>query len=293
MARTATFYPDDAVTLSIAAQRATYDRLCAAFDSGRPDGLTVIDEAIGAVPCRRYSPDAQPTATILYFHGGGFVLGGLESHDSICAEFADRTGFAVVSVDYPLAPEHPFPADFNAAVAVFDALVGLLDHAIILSGDSAGGNLAAALAQHVRGHSSVAGQLLIYPGLGGDWSLPSYQEHADAPGLTTRDMKAYMDLRVDGGAQPLTPDYAPLKGHDFSGLPPTVVISAECDPLASDGDDYVRKIQAAGGAAIWQNETGLIHGFLRARHMSQKARDSFERMIQSLIALRHGQLPTF
>jgi acetyl esterase len=287
------YYPPDAVDLSIADQRRVYDRMCTAFDQGRPEGVSVSDTAFGSVPCRVFTPAGTPNGTMFFCHGGGFVVGGLDSHDSICAEFCDSADLRVVAVDYRMSPEHPHPDDFNDAWAAFEAVAAAFDGPIVLCGDSAGGNLAAAVAHHSRGRldGRITGQLLIYPGLGGDWSKGSYVEHAEAPGLTTRDMEFYMNIRSSGQDKTGDATYAPLHDTDFSGLPATVVITAQCDPLSSDGEDYRDAVNAAGGQAIWIEEAGLVHAYLRARVMSQKAGDSFARMITSLKSLNKGALP--
>lgn len=290
--RVAEFYPPDATSLSIAEQRATYDRMCAAFDAPRPEGVVVTDRAISGVNCRIYDVKGA-RGTVLYCHGGGFILGSLDSHDSICAELCAGAGMRLVAVDYRLSPEHPFPQDLDDALSVFDALTSDAGQRIVLAGDSAGGNLVAAVAHARRGHPALAGQLLIYPGLGGAHTLPSYVNHSDAPGLSTRDMAFYQEMRSGGRDVSGDAAFAPLRDHDFSGLPPTVVITAECDPLSSDGEAYVARLSAAGVAAIWREEPGLVHAYLRARHVSARAGASFGRMIQSLRALGDGQLPVF
>ena len=288
LARCDALYPPDAIDLDIAGQRRVYDTMCADFDVGRPDGLEIADERYGDVPCRRYEP-ANAAGTVVYYHGGGFVVGGLDSHDSITAEIAANTGLRVVAVDYPLAPEHIYPADITASLAAYDAIAAQFDGPTLLCGDSAGGNLAAAVSGARRGAAQRPdGQVLIYPGLGGDWSLPSYSEHANAPQLTAKDIEFYMTVRP-GGPPPVGDAlYAPLHDTDFSGLPQTLVITAECDPLASDGDAYVHAIRAAGGQAEWVNEAGLVHGYLRARVMSQKAAASFARICAALRDMAQG-----
>lgn len=291
LARCDALYPPDAVDLDIAGQRRVYDDMCADFDIGRPDRVAVTDEPHGGVPCRRY--ECGPSdATIVYYHGGGFVVGGLDSHDSICAEFCDRTGLRLVSVDYPLAPEYGYPEDFNAALKAFRAIAAAFPGPLVIAGDSAGGNLAAAISHATRRQTPrPAGQLLIYPALGGDHGLPSYTEHAEAPQLNAKDIAFYTTLRPGGEPPVGDPQFAPLQDTDFTDLPPTLCISAECDPIASDSGAYVQTITRAGGTARWINEAGLVHGYLRARTMSRKAADSFTRMCTGLSALAQGQLP--
>jgi acetyl esterase len=294
----ARYYPDDAVGLSITEQRALYNKMCVAFDQGRPSNITVEDLPFGGVPCRVYSPTDTSylaTATVFFCHGGGFVVGGLDSHDSVCAEFCAITGLRVIAVDYRLSPEHPHPDDFDDALAAFEAVCVAFEGAIVMCGDSAGGNLVAAVTHHARGRidGRITGQLLIYPGLGGDQSKGSYITHAQAPGLTKQDMEFYMNIRSAGQDKYGDPTYAPLHDKDFTNLPATVIITAECDPLSDDGKDYRDAMLAAGGEAIWINETGLVHAYLRARVISSKAGASFGRMTQSLSALAKSELPKF
>lgn len=292
IARSATFYPPDAVSLTIEDQRAVYDRMCAAFHAGHPDGVTAADVSYGAVPCRVYEVATPATATVLYLHGGGFVVGGLHSHDDVCAEICARTGFRVVSVDYALAPEHVFPACYNDASASYAAVREAFSGPILPAGDSAGAKLAAAVVHAARTDERIIGQVLIYPGLGGDQSKGSYVEHAHAPELTAADLALYETVRSGGATPPEgDPRYAPLHDTDFTGLPPTVILTAECDPLASDGESYRDVIRTAGGRAAWINGKGLVHGCLRARHCSTRAGVFFDQIIDAVDALGRGRWP--
>ncbi len=286
-------YPPGVVDMDIAGQRAVYDDMCKVFYQGRPEGVQVWDEPHGGVPCRRYETGASET-TVMYYHGGGFVVGGLDSHDDVCAEICARTGYRVISVDYGLAPEVVFPGCFKDAWAAFEAVSRGFDGPIVLCGDSAGGNLAAAVAHQGRASQPgrIIGQVLIYPGLGGDWGMESYVTHANAPHLTTADMKFYMNVRT-GGAAPPKGDarYAPLQDHDFAGLPPTLCVTAECDPLASDGGAYRDALRAAGGQTHWSNVAGMVHGCLRARAMSTRAAGFFDEVVRGVKALGRGDWP--
>jgi acetyl esterase len=286
-------YPPDAVTLSVADQRRVYDDMCAVFYEGRPDGVTVTDAPFGGLPCRRYET-GQSAVTVVYYHGGGFVVGSLDSHDDVCAEICARTGYRVVSVDYGLAPEVVFPASFDGAWSAFVAITKAFDGDILLCGDSAGGNLAAAMAHHARGRvdGRVRGQVLIYPGLGGDHGQGSYVEHANAPQLTVADMAFYHRVRTGGEEPPKgDPRFAPLQDHDFCGLPPTVLVTAQCDPLSSDGGAYRDALLGAGGKAVWFEEAGLVHACLRARACSARAKRFFDRVVDAVAALGQGQWP--
>jgi acetyl esterase len=284
IARTNACYPEDTARRSIAEQRAIYDAMARSFHRGYPPGITAHDETLGGVPCRIY-PGARPS--VVYLHGGGFVVGGLHSHDDICAEIRARTGFRVVSVDYRLAPEHLHPAAFEDALAVARAVAD--QGAFLLVGDSAGGNLAAAVAHALRRETPPLGQVLIYAGLGGSLKSGSYLAHANAPMLSTQEVAFYQGIRHKGGAAPgHDPTAAPLQDVDFAGLPHTIAFSAQCDPVADDGRSYCAKITAAGGQAIWHLEEGLIHGYLRARASVPRAAESFERILTAISTLGAG-----
>ena len=271
-------YPPDTAQRSIADQRAIYDARCRQFHAGRPADITVTDLPISGVPCRRY---AGRDPVVIYLHGGGFVVGGLDSHDDVCAELCAATGLTVLAVDYRLCPEHPHPAAYHDALAVAQATPG----PILLVGDSAGAALAASVAAHLR-HPRLLGQVLIYPGLGGDG--PSHQTHAHAPMLSAADVAFYAQIR--GAAANDATAYA-LQAQEFTNLPPTLALAAECDPLADDAHDYAQRITAAGGRAHALTETGLVHGYLRARHSVPRARASFDRITATLTAFAQGHWP--
>jgi acetyl esterase len=286
--RTAESYPDEAVDLSIEDQRKVYDTMCQDFRQPRPEGVKVQDLSANGVPVRLYTA-GQPTRTVVYFHGGGFVVGGLDSHDDVCAEICAQTGYRIVAVDYRLCPENVHPAQFQDCWTATNWAAEEFGDPMILAGDSAGGNLAASVAHHARGRlENILGQVLIYPGLGGDTSKGSYIEHAHAPLLTLEDIKFYETVRCGGPAPSGDPTFAPLQDTDFSSLPPTVAITADCDPLRDDGSDYCAAIQSAGGRAEWINEPGLVHGYLRARTSVKRAADSFERISIAIEALGQG-----
>jgi acetyl esterase len=279
-------YPPDAASRSIAEQRLFYDQMCRSFHKGYPPGVTAQDRMIGGVPCRIF---AGATPAIVYFHGGGFVVGSLDSHDDICAELRGTTGLTVVAADYRLSPEHLHPAAFEDACAVARALGQ--DGPILLAGDSAGANLAAATSHALRDEVALLGQVLMYPGLGGDLNSGSYLAHANAPMLTRDDVLYYRDIRhghppPDGDAT-----VAPLQDGDFTRLPPTVTFGAECDPLCDDAASYAAAITAAGGRAKCFVEPGLVHGYLRARHTVPRAKASFARITDALTALARREWP--
>jgi acetyl esterase len=293
--RTNAYYPPDTIDYTIVQQREIYDRMCREFFAGYPEGVSAETTAITApahdVPIRIYRLAGKaPEAVVLYFHGGGFILGGLDSHDDVCAELCGRTGCDVVSVDYRLAPEHRHPAAFDDAMAAFEWATAKYSQPIVLAGDSAGGNIAAAVSHATRGHKRrPVGQVLVYPGLGGDRLRGSYVVHAEAPMLTMRDLEFYKDIRTGGEDRTGDITLSPLADADFANLPPTVVVTAECDPLSSDGEAYGERIVAAGGKAFWHEEPGLVHGYLRARHTVGRARASFTRIVDAVAALGRGE----
>jgi acetyl esterase len=293
--KTNSYYPPDTVDCTIAERRAIYDRMCRGFHAGYPEEVTAETTAIDAgdrqIPIRVYRHAApESDALVLYFHGGGFILGDLESHDDVCAELCGRTGYEVVSVDYRLAPEHLHPAAFDDALAAFEWAIRRDERPVLLAGDSAGGNLAAAVSHATRGHQRrPTGQVLIYPVLGGNTRKGSRIEHAEAPMLTMRDILFYQEIQTGGADVVGDITYAPLADADFANLPPTVVVSAECDPLSSDGRDYCERIAADGGKCVWFNEEGLVHGYLRARNSAGRARTSFTRIVEAVKTLGQGE----
>jgi acetyl esterase len=284
--KTESHYPPDADRLDIAGQRRVYDRMCAAFHAGRPAGVTVQDSLQGHIPLRHYRCQSAAPVEVLYLHGGGFVLGGLDSHDDICAEICAATGFDVTAVDYRLSPEHPFPQDIDDALAAARAL----RKPFVLVGDSAGGTLCATVAAEFS--PAPLGQVLIYPSLGPATPTSSMADHAHAPMLTAKDSVCSAKIRAAGNARTRNdPRFSPLCAPSFAGVPPTVVISAECDPLADDAALYAAAINTVGGRAVHIREVGLVHGYLRARHSVDRARASFARIIAAISALGRGVWP--
>ncbi len=288
LATCAAFYPDDAVEASIGQQRQWYDALCAHFDRPLPAGMVTEDRKVeGRIPVRRYRPADVRTDTVLYYiHGGGFVVGSLDSHHAICAEIADHAGAELVSVDYRLAPEHVWPA---ASDDCFSVLTQLLSEGrgVVLIGDSAGGNLAAGLAIRGRdaGLSGILGQVLIYPALGGDLVSGSYAEMSDAPGLTTADVAYYREVLQAPADDPVA---HPLLQPSLAGLPPAYVTVAHFDPLRDDGWHYVQRLRHEGVEATFRDEPQMVHAWLRARHRSAGAADGFAALCQAISRMAEG-----
>lgn len=268
-----TLDPTDFVTY-----RRHYDRMADAFRRPRPPEIAVHDAPLAGVPLRHYRPaGAADRPLVLYAHGGGLVVGSLDSHDDVCAELAAAAALEVVAVDYRLAPEHRLPAQLDDVAAAWAALTAGGRPGIV-AGDSAGATLVAGLCLRLRalGAAQPLAQVLIYPGLGGDRSAPSYIENAEAPLLRTADIGLYGKLYL-GDAPELAdlPEISPLKATDFAGLPPALIVTADVDPLRDDGAAYAAALGGAGVPAVWRNEDQLVHGYLRARHMSRRAAESF------------------
>ncbi|NUU36773.1 alpha/beta hydrolase [Pseudomonas sp. C2B4] len=278
---------------SLSGLRQAYSDMCRAFTSPRPAELYVVDFELAGVPVRSYQPpvalatDGAPC--IVYLHGGGWVVGDLDSHDFICAELASTLGVLVIAVDYRLAPEHPFPAAFDDCLAVWRALrtgpFRLDPKRTLVAGDSAGGNLAAALCLALRdaGEPVPCAQVLIYPGLGGDRHLASRSECVDAPLLGSSDVDCYQALYLRGTEKPGA--YAmPLLAANYSGLPPALIAVAQFDPLRDDGVQYAERLNAAGVPATLYYGNGLVHGCLRARRQAAEVDALYETLIDYLAA---------
>ncbi|MXZ81193.1 MAG: alpha/beta hydrolase [Gammaproteobacteria bacterium] len=288
--KSASAYPDNALELSMAEHRECYRALFEMFQAPIPAGVAKEDSAIPgrsghSIPVRSYSVETdRPDALILYLHGGGFIVGNLDSHDSVCAEIAARTGIRVVAVDYRLAPEHLHPAQIEDTQ---DAFLALDRGSTIVAGDSAGGTLSAALciAQQDTDRQPI-GQLLIYPYLGGmHLNLEAHVDGFNAPSMTSSDIEDYIDIWSDGNPDWTDPTFAPLIHEKLSGLPPCIAMAAEYDPLRDDALVYADKLAAAGVKARAILDKGLPHGHLRARHLSEKARASFDRLCEALSEL--------
>ena len=224
----------------------------------------------GNIPARVYTPAGPgPKPVLLYFHGGGWVLGGLDTVDAPCRRLANAAGCVVVSVDYRLAPEHKFPIPaedcYTATrhVAENAAAFGADRDRIAVGGDSAGGNLAAAVTimARDRGGPRLSFQLLIYPATDFAFDTPSYRAYAEGFGLTRKAARWYWSQylpRPEDAANPLA---SPLRAQDLRNLPPARVITAEYDPLRDEGEAYAARLRAAGVRAEVRRFDGQIHGF--------------------------------
>ena len=287
------WYPADTAARSPDEQRRLYDRFAAVWTpAALPVGIVQQDAVWHApdgraIALRRYTAaHGTPRGTVLFFHGGGFVVGSLDSHALITAQLAADTGLEVIAVDYRLAPEHRAPAALEDCLAVTRAArdacwpFGPCVHPLTLAGDSAGGMLAAAVATALRdaGEGGIDGIALVYPMLGFEPQSPARETEAHAPMLTLDDVYRYRALYWEGGLSdaltegaPLLRASVPLAASRFDGLPPVLAIGAEHDPLRDDASVYVERIRAAGGAARYWMGEGLVHGCWRALGTSPQA----------------------
>lgn len=283
----------DFSTVTVAEARAAHLAGATAGPPG-PDMAQVADAELAGVPVRRYEPADYSGATVVYFHGGGWVLGSRDTHDRQCRQLAAGSGAAVISVDYRLAPEHPFPAAFDDAVAVTEAaLAGGLStepSRIAVAGDSAGGNLAAAVCLALREHEgpSLRGQLLVYPAVDAEMSFDSQDENSSGPFLSRADMAWFYDLyRPDGDRRDWR--LSPLHSNDLSNLPPALVVTAQLDPLRDEGEAYAQALAEAGTTAAAVRYRGVCHGFFGWSHVAEPSR---QLMVQATSWLR-AQLDPF
>ena len=227
----------------------------------------------GEIPVRIYTPEGPaPFPVLVYFHGGGWVVCDLDTHDGICRALSNAAGCLTVSVDYRLAPEHKYPAaaeDAYAAtqwVAAHAAAIGGDPTRTTIGGDSAGGNLAAvvALMARDRGGPPIALQALVYPVTDFNFESPSYRENGEGYLLTRESMIWFWDHYLVDRAQGREPYASPLRATALEGLPPALVITAEYDPLRDEGEAYGARLAAAGVPTTTTRYDGMIHGFFTA-----------------------------
>jgi acetyl esterase len=268
------------------------------IEVARVEELTIPGPAgpIGArlyVP-ERYGRDAgTPGGLLVFFHGGGFVVCDLETHDNVCRFLARQAGVSVMAVDYRLAPEHRFPAAIDDAQAAFRFAV---EHAaelgsdparVAVGGDSAGGNLAAGVARlaAVDGGSAPAFQLLFYPWLDLAGKHASYGLFGDGFYLTEADLDWYKRHYVGDEHDALDPRCSPLAAEDVAGVAPAYIVTAGFDPLRDEGEEYAERLRGAGVRVAVRRQAGMIHGFINTVQIGHAAREA---LLEAAGALRVG-----
>lgn len=273
-------------------QRAAWNAVCAEFRAPRPAGVTASDITCNGVPCRLFVPPGDgPWPAVIYAHGGGWVLGGPETHDDMCAELAVAARCAVLLMDYRLAPEHRYPAQLEDSLKVWRWLQasgpqqGLDAGCIIAAGDSAGGQMSVALAMALRdlGLPQVAGMVLIYPVLGADMETASYIRNANAPCLTRDEMRFYLEAFLGPPGSPAWHDEkaVPNTARSLAGLPPAFITVAGHDPLHDDGTRFHARLVAEGVPSTLREEPLLAHSYMRARHHSAPAMAGFKAIAEA------------
>ncbi len=272
--------------------RKQLDLMFRLFDAPGPDVGEIRDIAIpgpdGDIPARVYVPEGQPAGdaaglpVVAYFHGGGWIQGSLGSHDGICRRLAAWAGSLVVSVDYRLAPEHPFPAAVDDCLAAYGwladnaAKLGGDGSRVAVAGDSAGGNLAAVVSQLCRDWAMPmpALQVLFYPGIDFRMDTPSHRSLADSYMLTRERMDWYTGLYLRNAEDKDDPRASPIRAKSLAGLPPALIVTAGFDPLRDEGSIYAEALSQAGVAVEHVCYEGMIHAFSSMPAAFSEADDS-------------------
>ncbi|SLK10531.1 alpha/beta hydrolase [Arthrobacter sp. P2b] len=231
-----------------------------------------------SVPVRIYNPEPNPVGVIVYVHGGGWVIGNIESFDNVARDLAYHGGARVVSVDYGLAPENPFPSALNEVQAAIQwAAAEFPGEPLVVAGDSAGGNLATVAVRKLRqqGVVNVAGQALIYPVTDSDFSRSSYQEIPPVPTLLSRqEMEWFWNHYLPDSTLRTHPDVAPLHAESLNDLPFTILVLAGYDPLRDEGLAYAKELRSHGVPVDLRMYEGLCHGFFGLAQFVSQAQDA-------------------
>ena len=245
------------------------------------------------LPIRIYRPTLRANqSVIIYFHGGGWVLNFLDIYDASLSRLANQSGVTVISVNYQKAPEHPFPTPFDDCYATLlwvannAEVLSINRNRIFVAGDSAGANLAAAVAIKARDNEiTLAGQLLIYPCIDRDFTTDSYIKLATGYGLSTTAMKWFWEQYLQGDAHDANPYAVPMSAHSFSKLAPAVIITAEFDPLLSDSEKYAAALSSADVPVYYQKFDGMIHGFFTNMAITPVATLAIDWLAEKLLDL--------
>ena len=266
-------------TLTAPEARAYYAQARFATNPEAPELARVAELAIpaphGAIPARTYEPKAPRrhnglSPALVFFHGGGWVIGDLDSHDVVCRQLAVEGALIVISVDYRLAPEHKFPAATDDAIAATKWIaahareLGIDASRLAIGGDSAGGNLAAVVALAARDGDgpAISGQVLIYPATDFAMTHGSHSEPETSVLLTHSVIRWFRDHYLNGAADIHDWRASPARAKDLAGLPPAYVLTAGADPLRDEGDEYAERLKQAGVAVATKHYPGQFHGFL-------------------------------
>jgi acetyl esterase len=250
-----------------------------------------VPVAGGEITVRVYRPAGHgPHPVLVFYHGGGWVIGDLYTHDGICRSTVNAAGCAVAAVDYRLAPEFKYPVAVEDSYAALTWVVasatrlGLDPARVAVGGDSAGGNLSAAvalLARERRGPRLLL-QLLIYPVTNYDFGTPSYRENATGYVLTTEDMRWFWRHYLAREEQGAEPTASPFRAKSLAALPPALVITAGCDPLRDEGEAYAARLRDAGVPVTLTQYPGMFHGFIRMTRILDQARVALDEMARAL-----------
>jgi len=255
-----------------------------------------IPTRAGKIRGRVLLPKAKPTALVVFYHGGGWVIGGIDESDIIARFMVDDTGAGVVLVDYRLAPEHPFPAPLEDC---YDALLwsakeaAKLNVPLVVAGDSAGGNLATVCAMLARDQNGpkIGLQIMIYPVCDCDMETESYKAFGSGLVLTAADMSWFYDHYLEGDkGKRASPLVSPLRARELKGLPPALIMTAEYDVLRDEAETYGKRL-AAAGVKVWiRRYQGVTHGFLRMQNLIDVARRGMAD-IAAVMAVTVGKKP--
>ena len=259
----------------LVARQTFHDLTIAVRDAQPPANLKAIEEltvpgATGDMPARVYRPHGEgPTSTMLFIHGGGFVVGDIDAYDLQARTLAEKSGATVIATEYRVAPEDPFPAGVDDSIAAARWVLANIDKLggdtanVIVAGDSAGGNFAGVIAQEFRDESpGFSAQLLLYPAIDVATEYPSLVEHGGGPVLTTAAAEMFDAFYVPEGVDRTQPKLSPALNPDLEGLPPAIIATAEYDMLRDCGREYAKRLESAGVPIKHFHYDTLPHGFL-------------------------------
>ena len=236
------------------------------------------------LPVRIYRPTVATNApAIVYFHGGGWVLNFLDIYDASLARLANQSGATIIAVNYQKAPEHPFPIPFDDCYATLLWVVanatnlGIDENRIGVAGDSAGGNLAAAVALKARDNDiALSVQILIYPATDRNFDTASYKENATGYGLSTQAMQWFWDQYLQGSHHDENPYAIPMRASSFKAVAPAIIITAQYDPLLTDGERYAELLHRDGVPVLYKGYEGMIHGFFTNMAITPTAQQAID-----------------